>query len=106
MSQVGSSWFVLPIEEFTEGLAVVLVTGDPEQNVLHPFTRIYFQSFADVHQEIDDGCAHGGIVVPPEQEDLPAQGQRPEGFPDAAVLEQKVAVSYIHFSNCVFVCAG
>ena len=114
-------------QEFTEGFPVVLVPGYPEQDILLPFTRIDVQSLAAVLQEVDYGGTCGGIVVPAEQEVLPAQGQRPDGilhkvvvdteaavvhiaaqprqtqkcmadgFPDAAVL--RTAVSYIHFSN-------
>ena len=62
--QVGSSWVKLSLvglfsppvgQEFPEGFAVVLVSRDPEQDILHPFTRVNVQCLATVHKGVDDG---------------------------------------------------
>lgn len=83
-------------QEFTEGLPVVLlVPGHPEQGILHPFTRIDVQSLATVHQGVGDGGAYGGIVVPAEQEVLPAQGQRPDGILHKVVVDTEAPVVHI-----------
>ncbi|MCH3941919.1 MAG: hypothetical protein LKE34_11845 [Bacteroidales bacterium] len=57
-------------QEFTEGFAIILVTGDPEKDILHPFTRVNVQCLAAVHQGVDDGGTYCSIVVPTEQEVL------------------------------------
>ena len=81
LGQVGPSWVKLilvgllgpPVgQEFTESFAVVLVPGDSEQDILHPFTRVHIQCLATVHKGVDDGGTHSGVVVPAEQEVLPA----------------------------------
>ena len=81
LGQVAPSWFKLILvglfsplvgQEFTEGFAIILVTGDPEQDILHPFTRVNVQCLATVHQGVDDGGTYCSIVVSTEQEVLPA----------------------------------
>ena len=59
-------------QEFTEGFAIILVTGDPEKDILHPFTRVNVQCLAAVPQGVDDGSTHRSIVVPAEQVVLPS----------------------------------
>ena len=79
LGQVEPSWVKLILvglfcplvgQEFTEGFAIILVTGDPEQDILHPFTRVNVQCLAAVHQGVDDGGTYCSIVVPTEQEVL------------------------------------
>ena len=79
LGQVAPSWFKLILvglfsplvgQEFTEGFAIILVTGDPEKDILHPFTRVNVQCLAAVHQGVDDGGTYCSIVVPTEQEVL------------------------------------
>lgn len=85
----------LVCQEFTEGFPTVLVPGYPEQDILQPFTQIDVQGFATVHQGVNDGGACGGIVVPAEQEILPAQGQRPDGILHKVVVDTEAAVVHI-----------
>ena len=82
-------------QEFTEGFAVVLVTGDPEQDILHPFTRVHVQGLATVRQGVYDGSTYCSIVVSTEQEVLPAQGQRPDGVLHKVVVDAEAAVVHV-----------
>ena len=104
LGQVAPSWFKLILvglfsplvgQEFTEGFAIILVTGDPEQDILHPFTRVNVQCLATVHQGVDDGGTYRSIVVPTEQEVLPAQGQWPDGVLHEIVVNAEAAVVHV-----------
>ena len=103
LGQVAPSWVKLILvglfrplvgQEFTEGFAVILVSGDPK-DILHLFTRVNVQCLATVHQGVDDGGTYRSIVVPAEQEVLPAQGQRPDGILHKVVVDAEAAVVHI-----------
>ena len=104
LSQVVPSWFKLILvglfcplvgQEFTEGFAVVLVSGDPKKDILHPFTRVNVQCLATVHQGVDDGGTYRSIVVPTEQEVLSTQGQWPDGVLHEIVVNAEAAVVHV-----------
>ena len=82
-------------QEVPEGCPVILVAGDPEQDILHPFTRVNVQGLATVHQGVDDGSSCRGIVISTEQEALPAQGQRPDRILHEVIVNAEAAVVHI-----------
>ena len=89
--------FLCPLvgKEFPEGFTVVFIAGDTQQHILYPRAGIHAPRLAGVHQGVDDGRTDGGIVVPAEQEVLPAQGQRPDGILHEVVVNAEASVVHI-----------
>lgn len=72
LGQVAPSWVKLILvglfcplvgQEFTEGFAIILVSRYPEQDILHPFTRVNVQCFAAAHQGVNDGGTYCSVVT-------------------------------------------
>ena len=104
MDKVGPSWeklilvgLLCPLigQEVAENVSVILVPGDTEHHVLHPFTRVYAHGFATAHQRVYDGGTDGSIVIPAEQEVLSSQGQRSDGILHKVVVNAEAPVIHI-----------